>query len=600
MMKLSDYVIDFIYQQGVKQLFMLVGGGAMHLDESAGSHSHLQYVCNLHEQACAIAAQAYAHATNNLGAVLVTTGPGGTNTITGLAAAWIDSIPVLFISGQVKRSTLMDNTGLRQRGSQEVDITSVVKPLTKYCVRVMEADDIRYHLEKAVYLAKTGRQGPVWIDIPLDVQAIDIQPSHLRGFDQVEIVDSKIGPLAETIDQVINLVNNATRPIFLAGYGVQAAGVEEEFIQLAEKLNIPILVTWKAIGLIPDDHPLAIGRPGSIGQRGANFALQNSDLLIAIGARMDPDQVGFNYKQFARAAKKVIVDIDPSEINKLEFDIDLSLVTNAADFIRSFPIKAIQKDRQDRTEWVRRCQDWKKKYPVVIPEYYHQEKYVNMYVLMEFLSDLAGEGDLIVPGSSGPCANTMMQAWNVKRGQKFIFAPGLGSMGFGLPMSIGACVALDHRETICVNGDGGFQCNIQELETVSRLNLPVKYFVLNNTGYGSIMAMQRNYFNSHYVGSNPESGLTFPEITKVAHAYKIPSYSIKNQTSLKKRLEHILQLPGPVVCDVWVDPQQVQMPRVTSVIKPDGTLLSKPMEDLWPFLDREEFLSNMIIPPLPE
>ena len=599
-MKCSDYVIDFIYQQGVKQLFMLVGGGAMHLDESAGNHPHLQYVCNLHEQACAIAAQAYAHATNNIGAVLVTTGPGGTNTITGLAAAWIDSMPVLFVSGQVKRSTLMDNTGLRQRGSQEVDITSIVKPITKYCMRVMEAEDIRYHLEKAVYLAKSGRQGPVWIDIPLDVQAMEFDPDQLRRFDPAEEPKKKSALTKKQIDHLAAMVNAAERPIFLAGYGVQAAGVEQEFIHLAETLNIPILVTWKAIGLIADDHPLAIGRPGSIGQRGANFAQQNSDLIITIGARMDPDQVAFNYKLFARAAKKVVVDIDQSEVNKLEFEIDLPLITDAAEFIRAFPAEKINTGRADWAEWVRKCQAWKRKYPVVIPEYYRQDKYVNMYVLMDVLSELAHEGDLIVPGSSGPCANTMMQAWNVKKGQKFVFAPGLGSMGFGLPMSIGACISMDRRETICVNGDGGFQCNIQELETVSRLKLPIKFFVLNNTGYGSIMAMQRNYFKGHYVGSNPESGLTFPDITRVARAYHIPAYTLLNQRNLKKRLKHILELPGPVICDVLVDPQQVQMPRVTSVIKPDGSLLSKPMEDLWPFLDRDEFLSNMIIPPLPE
>jgi acetolactate synthase-1/2/3 large subunit len=600
-MKLSDYVIDFIYQTGVGHLFMIVGGGAMHLDESAGNHPQMKYICNLHEQASAICAQAYAHTTNNLGAALVTTGPGGTNTITGVAASWIDSMPVIIISGQVKTSTLMEGTGLRQRGSQEVDIVSVIKPLTKYAVQIRDPKSIRYHMEKATYLARNGRRGPVWVDIPLDIQAANIDTDLLTGFNPAdEFIQTDESVLLEQVQKVMEYIKVAKRPVLLVGHGVQSAGAEQDFLDLIEKLKIPVLTTWKAIGLIADDHPLSIGRPGSIGQRGANFAQQNSDLIIVIGARLDPDQVAFSYGNFARGARKIIVDIDQAEINKLEMKIDLQINNDAGIFIRQLLNTVSHIDGTQWKEWVERCRNWKQRYPVVLPEYYMQKKYVNMYVLMDILSQLSQPGELIVPGSSGPCANTMMQAWFVKKGQKFIFAPGLGSMGFGLPMSIGACLANDLTRTICINGDGGFQCNIQELETVSRLGLPIKFFVLNNTGYGSIMAMQRNYFKGHYVGSNPNSGLTFPNITKVAKAYGIPAFRISNQKDIYYKLADILQTPGPVICDVLVDPEQVQMPRVTSVIKSDGTVVSKPMEDLWPFLDRSEFLENMIIPPLPE
>lgn len=600
-MKLSDYVIDFIANCGVEYIFTVVGGGSMHLDESLGNSHKVSYICNLHEQASAIAAQAYGHSTNNLGAALVTTGPGGTNTITGVAAAWIDSIPMIIISGQVKRSALMDGTGLRQRGSQEVDITSIVKPITKYAIKVMDPLTIRYHLEKAVYYAKHGRRGPVWVDIPLDVQAIDIEPDQLVRFDpNVEnqcVMDTSI---KQDTEKVFEMLKQAKRPIIFAGYGVQAAESEKEFLQLIDRLKVPVILTWKAIGLLPDDHPLYVGRPGSIGQRGANFSLQNSDLVICIGTRLDPDQVGFNYQLFAREAKKIIVDIDAAEIKKLEMNIDCQIIADAGDFIRSMLEIVTDEINNSWIEWLEKCKDWSKKYPVVLNEYWSEKKYVNMYVLNDILSDLAHEDDVIVPGSSGPCANILLQVWKVKRGQKFIFAPGLGSMGFGLPMSIGACVANGRKNTICVNGDGGFQCNIQELETVVREKLPIKFFILNNNGYGSIMAMQRNYFNGHYVGSNPDSGLTFPDILRIAHAYKIPSIKLSNHKSLKEKIEKYLYLPGPFIFEVIVDPNQVQMPRVTSVLKSDGSLVSKPLEDLWPFLDRDEFYSNMIITPIPE
>jgi acetolactate synthase-1/2/3 large subunit len=599
--KLSDYVVQFVARQGVKHVFMIAGGGAMHLVDSLGRSSDLEYIAPLHEQAGAIAAQAYGHYTSNLGAEFVTTGPGGTNAVTGVAGAWMDSTPCIFVSGQVKRSTLMGDSGLRSLGSQEVDIISIIRPITKYAVRILDPLTIRYHLEKAVYLARSGRRGPVWIDIPVDVQALQIDEDALEGFVPAEVDANDTESLRNQVAQIYDLINQAERPVFFAGYGIQAAESSSEFRQLVEKLNIPVLATWKAIGLMPDDHSLFAGRPGGIGQRGANFTQQNSDLLISIGSRLDFDQIAFNQQNFARAANKVIVDVDPAEIQKLsDMDISIKVVSDAKPFIKEMLAQSYRLEQKNRSAWRERCLDWKKKYPVVLPEYWAEKKFVNMYVLMEALSAEVDPGEVIVPGSSGPCANIMMQAWQVKEGQSFIFSPALGAMGFGLPMSIGACLASGRRRTICVNGDGGFQLNIQELETVHRLNLPIKFFVLNNNGYGSIMSMQRNYFDGHYVGSEPGSGLTFPDIVKVGRAYGLGTYRIKNHANLQAKIREAINIPGPVIIEVMVDPSQVQQPRVTSVLQSDGTLKSKPMEDLWPFLSREEFASNMIIPLLPE
>lgn len=600
--KLSDYVIHFIAQQGVKHVFALPGGGAMHLIDSLGKSTEVEYVIPLHEQAGAIAAQAYGHFTSNLGAAIVTTGPGGTNSVTGVAGAWMDSTPVLFVSGQVKRSTLMGDSGVRSLGSQEVDIVSVVKPITKYAVRIMEPETIRYHLEKAVYIARQGRRGPVWIDIPVDVQALQIDETALEGFrPESEFAQANENELREQVRQIYELLQQAERPVLLAGYGIQAAEASREFRELADALGIPLLATWKAIGLIPDSHPFFAGRPGGIGQRGANFTQQNSDLLISIGARLDFDQIAFSPENFARGAKKIIIDVDPAEIEKLKgMEIHTKIISSAKPFILEMLSQKKNYAPRDYSCWVAKTQEWKKKYPVVLPEYWDEKEYVNMYVLNGALSAEALAGEIVVPGSSGPCANIMMQAWDVKEDQSFVFAPALGAMGFGLPMSIGACLASGRKRTICVNGDGGFQLNIQELETVHRLNLPIKFFYLNNNGYGSIMAMQRNYFDGRYVGSEPKSGLTFPDICKVGQAYGLTTLRIENHNELHEKIQKALSVPGPVICEVMVDPMQVQMPRVTSVMQSDGTLRSKPMEDLWPFLSRDEFYANMIIPPLSE
>lgn len=601
MIKLSDYVMQFVAAQGVRHVFLLPGGGCMHLVDSLGRCRELEFVCNLHEQACAIAADAYGQYTNNLGVCLVTTGPGGTNTITGVAAAWLDSTPCLFLSGQVKRPDMVGNRGVRQMGFQEIDIVRLVRPITKYAETVMEPEAIRYHLEKAVYLARTGRPGPVWLDIPLDVQAAMVEPADLKGFAGPEDNPSPAPEaLSQQVQEVIRLLNQAERPVILAGNGVRLAQARAEFFELLEILKVPVLATWKMIDFFPESYWLYAGRPGSVGQRGANFTQQNADLIITIGARLDFGQIGFNHANFARGAKKIMVDVDPAEIGKMMLPLHLPICADARAFLQEFLRQATGAAAKDRSDWLSRCKQWQAQYPVILPEYWQQQDYVNSYVLIAVLAEEMSGEDLLIPGSSGACSELTMQAFPVKAGQRIFNSEGLGPMGFGIAASIGGCLASGRQRTICVDGDGGFHMNTQELETVKRLNLPIKFFVLNNQGYGSIRATQRNYFNGFYVASSPDSGLTLPDTVKVAEAYGIPALRLENHNDLKVKVRQILNCEGPFVCEVMTSLEQMTMPRVSSMQRPDGTMVSKPLEDLWPFLDRREFLANMIVPPLEE
>jgi acetolactate synthase-1/2/3 large subunit len=599
-MKLSDYVIRFIADQGVKHVFMLPGGGAMHLNDSLGQCRDIEYVCNLHEQAAAIAAEAYARVTNHLGVAMVTTGPGGTNAITGVVGAWLDSTPVLILSGQVKRSDLIGDSGLRQLGVQEVDIVSIVRPVTKYAVTVMEPESIRYHLEKAVHLARAARSGPVWIDIPLDVQAAMIDESSLQGFDAQSEPSAPAGAdLDEAVARTIELLNRSERPILLAGNGIRMAGAENDFLQLAERLGIPVLTSWLGMDLIPDAHELFMGRPGSIAPRGANFSLQNSDFLLVLGCRMDMGLTGYDHVRFARAARKVIVDVDAAEIRKIKSRVDVPVVVDVGEFIRESFRQEGRIEAKDRSAWLLRCHDWKVRYPVVLPEYWAQTGAVSTYCLSDVISDEATADDLIVTGSSGNGVEIFLLAFRAKRGQRIFHARGLGSMGFAQPAALGACLASGCRRTISVDGDGGFQMNIQELETLARLRLPVKLFVVNNQGYASLRASQQNYFGC-LTAADATSGLTLPDVVKVAKAYGVTALRITDNSELREKVREALSLPGPVVCEVMTAADEVRQPRLSSKQQANGSMVSMPLEDLWPFLDRREFLENMIIPPLAE
>lgn len=601
MIKLSDYVIDFISGLGVRHIFMLPGGGCMHLADSAGRNKKIKYIGCLHEQAAAIAADGYAQYSNNIGVALVTTGPGSTNAITGVAAAWIDSTPLMVLSGQVKRKDLLYGKGVRQMGIQEVDIISIVKPITKYAVPVLEPESIRYHLEKAVYTARSGRPGPVWIDIPLDIQGAMIDENRLKGFDpSTETQKRKNNQLSESVKNVIALLNDSERPVILAGRGIRLSSAEEEFLKVIQSLNIPILTTWRMMDILPEDHDLYFGRPGSIASRYANFVQQNSDFILTIGARLDLPQVGHSYANFAREAFKVIVDIDEAEIRKIGAKIDIPIISDAKEFLCELLDKLDRVKPRDRSAWIAKCREWKARYPVVLPEYLKPSEYVNTYALIETLSDLLAKDDVIVPGSSGSCAEITCQAFKVKEGQRVINSPGLGSMGFGLPQSIGACLASDGRRTVSIIGDGGLQHNIQELETLKRLNIPVKLFILNNNGYAAIRNTHNRFFEGRLVCCDPSSGLTLPDTCKIASSYGLKAVRISDQGNLKDEVANVLNMEGPVICDVMIDPDLQMAPKLSSVAMPDGAMISKPLEDMWPFLGREEFKATMIAGPLEE
>ncbi len=606
-MKLSDYVIQFIAGQGVKHVFLVTGGGAMHLNQSLGAQSTIQPVCNSHEQASAICAEGYAKATNHLGVCMVTTGPGGTNAVTGVAGAWLDSTPMLMVSGQVKRPDRMfapdgRPLGMRQLGVQEVDIVSIVKPITKYAVTVLDPAEIRYHMEKAVYLALNGRPGPVWIDIPLDVQATPIpDPSTLRAFNPAELPPpAAFSNLEHEVQSLIARLNAAERPLLFAGNGIRLAHAESEFAQFRKLLNIPTVATWCAADLVPSDDPTYVGRPGAVAARGANFALQNSDFLLAIGVRLDFAITGYAPQNLAREAHKVAVDIDPAELAKLHPHIQQPICAHAKAFLAELLRQSTAILPRDRAPWLARCAGWKTRYPVVTPEHRNPDSKVSIFHLAEVIGTESTAGDLLVSGSSGSGIEIFLLACPTRNGQRIYHTAGLGAMGFGLPSSLAVSIAAGRRRTILVDGDGGFQFNIQELETAARLQLPVKFFVLNNNGYASIRASQTGYFGKPSIGCDAATGLTIPDLSKVAAAYNIPSLVIPNQANLAADVRRALAMPGPVLIDVHVIPDEMRAPRLQSYQKPDGSFVSKPLEDMFPFLPREEFLANMIVKPLPE
>jgi len=598
-MRLADYVADTLVKAGVRHLFMLPGGAAMHLNDAVARQPLLEVVGTLHEQAAAIAAEASARITGTYGACMVTAGPGGTNAITGIAGAWLDSTPCIFLGGQVKSADLKTSRGVRQYGVQEIDLVSIVTPITKYAVTITDPQSVRFHLEKALYLAMEGRRGPVWLEFPLDIQAAKIDPDTLESFTPPATARHINPQLKSLAAQAIELLNKSERPIILAGNGLRNAGAIGEFREFVERFKIPVLTTWLGMDLIEADHPLYVGRPGSMAPRGANFALQNADWLLTIGTRLDLALVGYSYERLARAASKVVVDIDDAEIRKLSMPIDVPVCSDAGDFLREILAHSSSIAQKPRQPWHDRCLEWKTKYPLVLPEHRAPGEALSAYHFSERLSDALDGGDIVAPGSSGFACEIFLLNYQAKAGQRMFHNRGTGAMGFGLPSSIGACVGSGRRRTICVDGDGGFQMNIQELETVRRLNLPIKFFIVNNNGYASIRASQAGYFKL-LTCADPTSGLTLPDIKKVAEAYGIRSFRIDTAQALDAGIRQVLSTPGPVVCEVVTKPDEARIPRLSSYQKPDGNMASKPIEDLFPFLDRAEFLSNMIVPAVEE
>ena len=463
----------------------------------------------------------------------------------------------------------------------------------------MKPQSIRYEMEKAMVCALSGRPGPVWLDIPLDVQSCQIKPKTLKGFKPLQKKNKSKASLRKKVAKTIKLLKESSRPVFLLGNGLRLSNGIPEFKKVQQNVNIPVLTTWLAADIIPENNIFFVGRPGSVAPRAANFAIQNSDLLISIGARIDHTITGYAPERLARGAKKIIIDIDPAELKKFEKHSEIRMCCDAREFLKEFLKQVIKKPTGKKTFWLRKCHEWKKRYPVVLEKHRNPNQLVSTYYFSEILSEELKENDLIVPGSSGAGIEILQLAFKLKRGQRLFQTSALGSMGNGLPSAIGACLGGDRRETICIDGDGGFQFNIQELATIHRLNLPIKIFVLNNAGYSSIRTSQQRWFG-RLTCADATSGLTLPDISKVSAAYGLGTARIANQSNLRAEVRAVLDRKGPVVCDVVSIPDEARMPSLASAQRADGSLYSKPLEDLWPFLDREEFRANMIVPPLPE
>ncbi len=600
-MKLSVYVAQKLVDYGIKHVFMVTGGGAMHLNHSLGTHAELECIFNHHEQACAMGAEAYYRLTNRLAVVNVTSGPGGTNTITGVYGAFVDSIGMLVISGQVKYETTVRSTGLplRQYGDQELDIEELVRPVTKYCVMVTEPESIRYHLEKALYLATSGRPGPVWLDIPLNVQAAQIDPETLPGFDPSELNEPwKLTDLQKTSCAILEKIAQAKRPVIFAGSGVRLSGQHQAFIKLVEKLGVPVVSGWNAHDAIWNTHPNYVGRPGTIGDRAGNFAVQNADLLLILGSRLNIRQVSYNWTTFAREAYKIWIDIDENELKKPTVLADMPVLANLSDLLPVMLKQTYSGASQEHHEWLKWNKERQQRYPVVLPEYWDNER-VNPYCFMQALFEQLPEGQNVVTGNGSACVISFQTA-ELKPKQRLWTNSGCASMGYDLPAAIGACIASGKEPLVCLAGDGSIMMNLQELQTMVGLQLPIKLFILNNSGYVSIFQTQRNFFNGDEVGAGPKSGVTLPNFERLSAGFDIPFVKCSNHQEMADKITEVMAIKGPVICEVIIDEEQPFQPKLSSKQLPDGRIVSPALEDLSPFLSREELIENMIIDLLKE
>ena len=606
--RLADYVADFLAARGVTDVFSVVGGGAMHLNDALGHNPNLHVTYNHHEQACAIAAEAYARLENKIAAVCVTTGPGGTNALTGVVGGWLDSIPMFIVSGQVRYDTTAryalqyTGTPLRAMGDQEYDITKSVQYMTKFAAMLEDPKDIRYLLEKAWHLATTGRPGPVWLDIPVNFQGGYIETDELRGYDPAED-DAQLPPPVDdtTIRTILEKIKNAKRPVFHAGYGIRLSGGYEAFRSVAEKLNIPIVTYWNAVDLIEDDNPLYCGRAGNMGDRPGNWAIQNADLILAVGTRISIRQVGYNWKTWARAAEVIMVDIDQAELKKPTLHVEMPVWADAKDFLTKLD-KVAAAPVNAGGEWLATCRRWKRDYPAVLPRQWEENgETANVYAFVRYLSSRLPENSLTAV-SNGACCVVGNQAYVIQKGSRMANNSAIASMGYGLPAAIGTCIDGGRRQTICLEGDGSIMMNLQELQTILTNKLPIKIFLINNNGYHSIRLTQNNLFKEHCkVGIGPESGdLSFPKFEKLAKAFGYPYYSAHSNAEMKQAVDTVLALDGPAFCEIFTDTKQVWEPKSSTKRLPDGTLVSPPLEDLAPFLPREELEKQMFIPLMPE
>ena len=594
MIKVTDYIVRFLENYGITDVFMVTGGGAMHLNDSFGKSEKIRCICNHHEQASAIAAEGYARQKQSLAVVNVTTGPGGLNTLNGVLGQWTDSVPVLYVSGQVRLDTTIlscPELNLRQLGDQEAPIVRIVMPITKYAVIITDPTQIRKELEKAVYMATHGRPGPVWVDVPMNIQGATVDEEKLEGYTPENSPLPDHSAQINKVDEAIELLSKAERPVVVAGHGIRLSGTIDLFKEVVERLGIPVVSTLNGFDIIETDHPLSIGTIGSIGSRAGNFAIQNADVVLFLGTRNNIRQISYNWTAFARAAQKICVDIDEAELQKPFLKYDLSICADLKDFLPLFNERSTGYTK-DNAAWVQWCIARKIKYNCVLDSYKHLGNCVNPYYFMEQLAVRLPEKATVVTGDATACI-CYFQAGTVKKGQRVIWNSGCATMGYDLPASIGAAVA-SGGDIICLAGDGSLQMNIQELMTMAHHQLPIKLFYLNNDGYISMKQTQDNFFGRR-IGADKASGVSFPDIALIAQAYKLKSMKIATDEHLAEQINEVLSTEGPVICEVMLPAQYFFAPKLSSERKPDGRLVTKPMEDMFPFLEREEFKENMII-----
>ena len=596
MIRVSDFIASYIYDElGVKDIFMVSGAGVMHLTDGVAKHGKLNPICVHHEQTTSMAIDAYSRACKNFAVGYFTTGPGGTNAITGLAGAWQDSVPCLFISGQVKKKEASYTTGikrLRQFGVQELNIIPIVESVCKCAVFLDDPTRVRYEIERLVHIAKSGRPGPVWIDIPMDVQAALIDPDGLEGYTQ-ENENNQIS--VDSIEEVVALLKDAKRPVIIAGHGVRLAGASNDLAQLVADNEIPVVTPYLGIDNLKHSQKEYIGKIGIKGDRAGNYAMQNSDLVICIGTSLHVAVIGYDYHLFARGAKKVVIDIDEIAHKKETISIDKLLICDAKDFICTLKDKLVENEGSSCKDWLELCNSWKQKYKVCQPEYEDTKGAINIYSFIDQLSKQSGEGDIFISDAGSAYYATSQGIKLTKDDQRYITSGAMATMGFSLPAAIGAAVACKDKRVLAITGDGSLQMNIQEIQTLVHYGLNVKLFVLNNDGYLSIRASQKNYFENRFIGESDISGVSFPDILKLAEAYGIKAVRVSDIKKLEETIYQVLKTDGPIICDVITPREQPIVPTVSSVVNEDGTMSSRPLEDMAPFLDREEYKKNLLI-----
>ena len=595
MRKVAHIIADFLVSKGVKHMFTVTGGGAMHLNDAFGHNENLTCIYNHHEQACSIAAEGYARLTGKIAGCCVTSGPGGTNAITGVMGGYLDSIPMFVVSGQVKRETTVwsvPELGLRQLGDQEFPIVDAVSCMTKYAVMVTDPEEIMYHLEKAWYLANNGRKGPVWLDIPLDVQAAKVEEDSLKHFEGTSEMDELVAKEAPVYDEakteeILKKISEARRPVILAGTAVRLAGAEKDLLEAADKLKIPVVTAWNAHDLMPDDNPYYCGRPGTVGTRGGNFVVQSSDLIFVVGCRMNIRMISYNYKAWAKDAYKIVVDIDPAELEKPTVNVDMKINADLKDVLVSINKSGYEADgRHDA--WLKWCRDIDARFPACLPEYDDVKSPVNPYVFIDKMSKTLTDNESVICGNGSACVVTF-QGMHIKKGTRLFTNSGCAAMGYGFPAAVGCAVAKEGERVICIDGDGSFQMNIQEMQTVIYNKMNLKTFILNNNGYHSIRQTQTNLFQPPLVGVCDGNGLSFPDLEKLSWAYGMRYVKIDDSSDVEAKVKEVLEGDDPVLCEVVLSDKQTFSPKLSSKVLPDGKIVSPPIEDMFPFLEREEF-----------